>query len=310
MYTELIEKLQCKSCGGEYEIGKIHTSPYFGIIEEGNLECAGCGKTLTVRDGILDCNPLADEQLKYWENRYETNDQEPVAAAVETGIENPELLGACYPLLRMAKELSPPLESSLELGCGSGASSLVLKASGIIQNVTLLDYSWQSLLAAKKLFSGFNIRCNLVHARLEDAPFKNIAFSLTLSSGLIEHYKKGEERLSCLQAHLETGRMAFVQAPASTPGYWLPRLLLTAVKFGWPFGREYPVTMKEIQSFIQQNGAVLIRKDRQYLPPFTRTGRISKPGWYTRPFKNEIAVLAENTVTGNLNGRQNNGLQR
>lgn len=310
MYTELIDKLQCNLCGGGYEIARIHTSPYFGIIEEGSLECAGCGKSLLVRDGILDCNPIADGQLEYWEKRYETQDQESLAYAIEKGLEKPELLNACYPLLRMAKEVSPPLESSLELGCGSGISSLVLKASEMVEDVTLLDYSWNSLMTARKLFSRFGVKCNLVHARLEDAPFKKIAFSLSLSSGVIEHYRKGAERLACIQAHFETGRMVFVQAPVSTPGYWLPRLLFTAVKFGWPLEYEHPVTIGEINGLIQQNGAVLIQKERRRSPgfqPFTGDSRPVKPGWCTGPLYNEISVLAENTVTGSLNGLQSNG---
>ncbi|MBN1288504.1 MAG: class I SAM-dependent methyltransferase [Actinobacteria bacterium] len=293
--STLIEKMECRSCGGGFMLRDMHAHKAPHPINEGILLCTGCGNTLRVREGILDCSPQTDRQHRYWDEHYETEDQNPIAVAIERGVQNPGVLRSHYPLLRMIEGLALPMESSIELGCGSGAFSLLLNLTEAVGSTTLLDYSWPSLRAAGDLFARFNQSCNLVYARLEHAPFKKKAFSLAFSAGVIEHYRTDDERRRCLEAHLDCGNLAFVQAPVGAPGYWLPRIAVTVLKRGWPFGYERPVTMREIKTLINASGAELIKKDHQYFlsfPLFTRIGRLIRPGWYTWPLQNEIAVLA------------------
>lgn len=285
MDNEVLGKLRCSACG----------APFSVKTGDGLAVCGECGHYMAIDDRILEDSPSSDGQLAVWDAHYSEEDQSPLIGALQAGFSNPGLLYAHYPLVRLVGNLSLPLESSIELGCGSGAFSLVLKKLGMVKSVTLLDYSRRSLEAAGRLFERFDAVCNLVHARLESAPFESGSFDLALSAGVIEHYRASDERLGCLEAHLEVAKVAFVQAPAFSPCYWLSRAVYTLVNGGWPFGYERPVTLRELRGLAARAGACIALHDHQYFlsfPLFTRLKRLANPGWYTRPFKNEIAILA------------------
>ncbi|MBU1672457.1 MAG: methyltransferase domain-containing protein [Actinobacteria bacterium] len=263
--------------------------------DKGATSCPACGTPVAAVDGVLECFPGSDTQRRYWDSHFQSADLSRLVLALEAGFANRRLILAHYPVARAMENLGRTLDSSIELGCGSGAFSLVLKRMGYVRRVTLVDYSRASLAAARALFDRFSETAELVHATLDGLPFAGASFDLALSGGVIEHYRSRPERLACLEAHLDAAPLAFVQAPVSSPFYWFSRLVYTAIKRGWPYGYERPVTMSELNALAGLAGATILRRDHQYFssfPMFTRFHRLPHPGWYTWPLQNEIAVLA------------------
>lgn len=285
--------MKCPGCGNE-ELEARCAEPG-SAAKVAVIECAACGQSMRLTSDLLEAEPGGDSQLSYWDAHYEAEDQGPVIGALEAGFRRPGLLVAHYPMVRLLESLPLPLGSSIELGCGSGSFSLLLKKLGIVKEVTLLDYSTASLEAAHRLFEHFGESCTLVHSAIESAPFQPGAFDLALSAGVIEHYRTPLKRLGCLQAHLELGRFTFVQAPVSSPFYWLSRTAFTVLNRGWPFGYEKPSTTRELRGLASSAGARVLGLDHQYFTSFhlfTRLHWLPRPGWYTFPFMNEIAILA------------------
>lgn len=245
--------------------------------------------------------------MPFWEAHYASEDLSLFSEALEAGFRKPRALRAHYPVVRLLAGLDLPLGTSIELGCGSGAFSLVLARLGLVEEVTLLDYSKAALRAAGKLFSRFGVDCNLVHSTIDSAPFEARSFDLALSGGVIEHYRTAGERAACLAAHLELGRLAFVQAPLSSPFYWMSRSVYTALNRGWPFGYERPVTRRELRRLCGAVGAEVLQSDHQYFTSFhlfTRLHWLPEPGWYTAPLATEVAILARNS-SGSRKGAAN-----
>lgn len=288
---KLLAKLRCTACG---EIVFVQESME-GVSDDAvEFKCKKCGRRIYLSNGVLDCLPDGDRQKRVWESYYSSSDQSALISALENGLEKPNLLHAHYSILRLLEHLSLPLSSSIELGSGSGAFSLILKRLGIVEHVTLLDYSEKALLTAKKLFDHFGESCTLVKASIDSMPFRDNAFELSLSAGVIEHYPTPQERMNCFLVHTAVARKAFVQAPVSSPCYWMSRTIYTAINRGWPFGFERPVTMREMRSFARETRVRIIGCDHQYFlswPLFTRLHWLVRPGWYTWPFQNEISIL-------------------
>ena len=77
----------------------------------------------------------------------------------------------------------------LEAGCGTGANSSMLAHSGY--KVISIDNDWEVLNLAKKMSDEFgNAPKNpsFVNASIYELPFKNNAFSLCFSHGVLEHF--------------------------------------------------------------------------------------------------------------------------
>ena len=295
MERELSKKIICNSCHGSSVVIETDEEPKSPFINEGRVVCMNCPHTMPISQSILEAFPDRDPQLDFWDTLFKNEDQAPIVAALEKGFQQRHLLYAHYPVIRMLEKLPVPLESSVELGCGSGAFSLVLKKTGMVHKVTLIDYSRAALEAARALFDHFGETCNLVHADIKSAPFKQKTFELALSGGVIEHFRTEESRFDCLISHLEIADLAFVQAPVSSPCYWLSRIIFTVFNRGWPFGFEKPATLSELRRLATRAGAKILDHDHQYFlsfPLFTRLHRLVNPSWYTWPFQNEIAILA------------------
>ena len=302
MDKDLLSKMQCRHCGGAYIAVSLNDSPLSDTFNFTRLNCSECGHVLEVRDGILNTFPSGDLSREAWNHLYDKApkmEKSLFVSALQRGFENNKLLASYYPLARMAREFSAPIQSSLELGAGSGTYSLILKKLGFVKEVTLLDYSYSALKAARSLFSYFGENCNLVLARLEEAPFIPGAFDLALSGGVIEHYSSASERLSCFKAHLRHAKLAYIQAPANAPCYWLQRALITIIKKGWPFGYEKPVTIREIEEYANISDTRIVIAEYQYFmnmivfwaPWLTRAQYIASKGWGLEPLRTDIAVL-------------------
>ena len=109
-------------------------------------------------------------------------------------------LSDCMPIAswteRMMK-LTKPEERVLEIGCGSGQTSLYLAKHG--RCVTALDYAKESIDRIRLIAKIANIELTTVQAdALHALPFMPDAFDVIFQAGLLEHFSQ-EERISMLR---------------------------------------------------------------------------------------------------------------
>ena len=127
----------------------------------------------------------------------------------------------------------------LEIGCGTGISSLWLAKNGI--NVTALDYTDSSVLlvekAAEKL-SLSNIRVIKADAT-KDLPFEEKEFDYIFQAGLLEHFET-DEQIELLKNWSEYCRrmISLIPNAASIP-YRVGKKIMEDSNT-WRYGREIP----------------------------------------------------------------------
>lgn len=94
-----------------------------------------------------------------------------------------------------AKELCKIIkegESCLEIGCGSGISSLWLAKNR--RKATALDYTESSVALVSRAAKEMNIDLNVVLAdATKKLPFENRQFDYVFQSGLLEHFSSDEQ---------------------------------------------------------------------------------------------------------------------
>lgn len=85
---------------------------------------------------------------------------------------------------------SKPLEDSkiLEVGCGSGTTSINILKNYPDAKMYMVDLSFDAIRVAKKNISEENLKAFFVVADAEQLPFKNSVFSTVFSIGLLEHF--------------------------------------------------------------------------------------------------------------------------
>lgn len=289
-----LDKLRCVTCDSTE------------LVMEGANEvvCSECGSLMPVERGVLVPDPSTAFDSGTWDNVYSSApgmDRSILVKLLRKGFDDPRLLSAYYPLVRLVRKLEAPLESSVELGAGSGLYSLILKKLGLVKEVYLLDYSTEAMERAFQLFNEFNEECTLVLSKLESAPFRRKSFDLAFSGGVIEHYPTSEEQAACLEAHLSIAKYTYIQAPSHAPCYWTQRALITVLKRGWPFGFERPVRTKELLKLVEDKDANVIAEDYQYflqfvtylIPALAGSPRIADRGWGIKSLRTDIAFLIE-----------------
>ena len=91
-------------------------------------------------------------------------------------------------------EMTQPGDRVLEIGCGSGETSLALAG----RRATALDYSKSSVALARRASEvlGVSLDVRLVDAT-QKLPFPDESFDLAFQAGLLEHFQK-EERIRLL----------------------------------------------------------------------------------------------------------------
>lgn len=96
-------------------------------------------------------------------------------------------------MIRITKEG----EKILEIGCGSGETSLALAKRN--RQVTCIDYSKSSIDLVNKLIkkTGYMIETHCIDA-LAELPFEDQFFDIVFQAGLLEHFEK-EQRTEMLQ---------------------------------------------------------------------------------------------------------------
>ncbi len=152
--------------------------------------------------------------------------------------------------------------NTVELGSGRGDFSVLLARCGA--RVTLIDYSETALELARQRFSRLNLPGSFIQADiLNDLQTHEQKFDVSLSSGVIEHFK-GADRLHTVGAHCITirpGGTAIISVPhARCLPYRLWKAYLE-LRGWWPYGMEIPYSINELSQLAAQSELVEIETE-------------------------------------------------
>jgi SAM-dependent methyltransferase len=89
------------------------------------------------------------------------------------------------PSLNLIRKVASPGQRLLEAGCGSGRSAMILADMGY--HVSAFDLC-QSLLQSIIRASGFLRDCHVTNGDIRNLPFKEKAFQVAYSFGVLEHF--------------------------------------------------------------------------------------------------------------------------
>ena len=133
---------------------------------------------------------------------------------------------------------SKPGEKVLEIGSGSGATTLHLARNGRV--CTALDYTQVTLDLAQKAAERLACEISTVNAdATSELPFAENAFDVVFQAGLLEHFQK-EERIRLLRLWSRVARrMVSIIPNAGSIAYRVGKALMEK-KGTWSYGLELP----------------------------------------------------------------------
>lgn len=270
-------------------------------ILDGILVCRECNTEYEIKDGIPYMLKERDDfRYGHWDTLYSNPDVGQIKKNIMHLLQNKAALTTYYALINLGKQKKLKSIKSVEIGCGSGAYSLMLKKMDLIQEPYLIDISPQALHLASNLFDEFDEECHLILTDGNALPFRDQSFDLSLSSGVIEHFK-GTEQQNLISEHCRVAKNVACQVPASTVGYWLMRAIITILHNGWPFGKEYPMHMHDLENGFMTEQYIVT--DISYHDLFTAAlfvlsnkykwiHPLEQKSWINKLFKHEIVVIA------------------
>lgn len=256
------------------------------------MRCSACSNAYAISDSILHASSKSGK--KHWDEEWQNTDYEATKRLVARALSTMPASLSYYTLLRMIKRNAKRALACVELGCGSGTTSLLLKKLGIAKSACLVDASPAALRIAQRLFRDFGEECDLIQADARNTPFRNKAFDLSLSGGVIEHFR-GAERGRIVAEHCRIAGSVALQVPQDCKAYWAYRNAVTLLNGGWPFGLEIPYRRAELASLFAQNGYGIVDVDYHNLLTSSMFVLAKKPVPKTilsSPFNYEIAVFA------------------
>lgn len=126
----------------------------------------------------------------------------------------------------------------LEIGCGSGETSLVLAKNKRL--VTAIDYSQRSVDLVKKLVkkTGYAVNMHCMDA-MHELPFKNRSFDVVFQAGLLEHFTKEQRINMLLKWKRVCGKMVSLVPNAHCIAYRAGKCL-SEKNHTWNWGMEIP----------------------------------------------------------------------
>lgn len=136
-------------------------------------------------------------------------------------------------------KLTQPGMNVMEIGCGSGLTSLSLAREGRV--VTAIDNNPGSINLVKKAAEvlGLSIRVLCLDATKE-LPFEQNEFDVTFQAGLLEHFTT-DQQISMLSIWKKYGKQTVSLVPnAHSVAYHFGKYIMEK-KGTWEFGRETPV---------------------------------------------------------------------
>lgn len=138
----------------------------------------------------------------------------------------------------------------LELGSGRGEMSLLMALEGA--DITLIDESEFALKEAKKLYSEFNCKVNLIKKSIFD--IKKADYDITLSFGLAEHFKD-EKRFEVFKKHYdcvkEKGLIILSVPNSKSFPYRIYKFIAQLFGF-WKYGEEIPYSEEELNKIAEK----------------------------------------------------------
>ena len=139
---------------------------------------------------------------------------------------------------RKVIEMTQPGDRVLEIGCGSGETSLALALAG--RRATAIDYSKSSVALARRASEvlGVSLDVRLVDAT-QKLPFPDESFDLAFQAGLLEHFQK-EERIRLLDLWRPVCRTMVSMIPnAHSLAFRAGKYMMERAGV-WPWGLEMP----------------------------------------------------------------------
>ena len=225
------------------------------IFGDRNLICSNCGKIYPIIDDIP---IMLTDELKPtpWDELYEKGvSGNPIYGVTKTGymlrkiLDNLPSALSKFPAVELMYSQKPTVKfkSSIEIGGGTGASSLLLRKLGLVGNSVLVDTSLNALKLSRELFNLFEESAYFIVADGLLLPFENHSFDLSISCGLLEHFK-GNKQQKIVSEHCRVADNILCQVPTPSFMYWLQRVGITILNKGWPFGYEKPISENQMKN--------------------------------------------------------------
>lgn len=138
-------------------------------------------------------------------------------------------------------KLSSTGTNILEIGCGSGATSVYLAKE--LRKVTAIDFSEESITLTNALADRMNIDKKNLKTYLLDAqkelPFVDNQFDIIFQAGLLEHFEK-DERIQLLKNWSRCGKtMVSIIPNAASIAYRVGKEIMER-NGTWEYGKEIP----------------------------------------------------------------------
>ena len=135
-------------------------------------------------------------------------------------------------------KLSKEGDKVLEIGCGSGATSVYLRQNGRI--VTALDFSKEALACTAGVAKEFDVYVDTVYAdATKELPFEENVFDIVFQAGLLEHFDK-KTRIELLKNWGKVGKLMVSIIPnASSIAYRTGKAMMENAG-SWSYGLELP----------------------------------------------------------------------
>jgi ubiquinone/menaquinone biosynthesis C-methylase UbiE/uncharacterized protein YbaR (Trm112 family) len=260
---EFINLLKCPVCNAtnSFEVS-------ISREDNGELHCWNCGTQFPIRNSVINfIKSNSDDysrSVNQWNDVYSgirgtiNKDVSGVVNNVISALDDKEVLFSYFVMSKLICDINKEFDYSLEIGCGTGTYSLLLKKLNIVKTPILVDISPKAIRISQEAF----YRCNETGAYylLADGmnlPFKDMSIDLSFSGGLIEHFILDDQR-QLVSEHCRVARYVACQVPVSTPIYWIQRILLTIINFGWPFGFEIPMSHEKFHHRFEEQNCLVI----------------------------------------------------
>lgn len=173
---------------------------------------------------------------------------------------------------KLLKNLDLESPRIIELGCGSGRTSLAL-AKLFKGTVTLVDNSKTAIIKAKQTFYNQNINVKFIMGDLFSLKLEG-GYDLVHSEGLIEHFSEKQlNKLIKLHGLLcKPDGYAIIFAPTPSKTYKMWRFIQERLSV-WYYGDEKPILGDELKTLCERNGLRVLKTVKT---PF-QVGVLCKP---------------------------------
>lgn len=279
MRAAFAAELVCPACRGPVALRVEEERA--GEVWSGGLACSACRREYPVTDGIprLLSEDVA-ERAAHWERLHQSLDYAGIVEQTQRRYALPEaVLLDYYAFAGLLRRHGPAPRRALEIGAGSGSYALALHRLAGVGSFCLMDISASALVGARALAAAFGMQADLLQGDVRRLPFRDRAFELSLSGGLIEHFI-GAEQDAIVAEHCRVADRVLIEAPVSTPAYWTFRALYSLRPGGWPFGFERPLTRGAVRRLLGTQGfAVEAWSGHDFAAGVELLGRLRWPGF-------------------------------